>query len=329
MYSVRIRNIENSAVPMMKPATFAAASVCSRKIENGTSGSRCRSSQTTKAARRAAEATKTPIVVAESPPPLWPCVIPSTSRTRPEVTNTAPGTSWLCPCASLLSREQDRREDEPGDADRDVHEEDPLPGEEIREDAAQEDAGRSAEAADRAPGAERDVALAPLGEGGGEDGERGRRDGGRAETLERPGGDQRLVAPGEAAEKRADRKDDEPAHEDDSASEDVRESATEQHEAAEDERVGADDPLQVVLREAEVDLDRGQRDVYDRDVEDDHELDGANKRQCVPFRAVGRNHAEAPSFSFPEVEVAILQQLLSFCKLRLPFSKNTLYNRKP
>ena len=54
------------AVPMMKPATFAAVSVCSRKIENGTSGSRCRCSQSAKATSITAEVTKTPIVFAES-----------------------------------------------------------------------------------------------------------------------------------------------------------------------------------------------------------------------------------------------------------------------
>ncbi len=45
MYSVRIRNIEKSAVPSTKPTMFAAVSVCSRKIENGTSGSFTRRSQ--------------------------------------------------------------------------------------------------------------------------------------------------------------------------------------------------------------------------------------------------------------------------------------------
>ena len=54
-------------------------------------------------------------------------------------------------------------------------------------------------------------------------------------------------------------------------------------EAAEDERVGAEHPLQVVLREPEILLDRRERDVHDRDVEDHHELDDAQQRQRKPF----------------------------------------------
>src|SRR5215831_117191 len=103
MYSVRIRNIEKSTVPMMKPATFAAVSVCRRKIENGTSGSRWRCSHAANAPRIPAEAAKTPIVAAEPQPHCWPCVMASTSRTSPEVTSTAPGTSWRCSRESRLS----------------------------------------------------------------------------------------------------------------------------------------------------------------------------------------------------------------------------------
>ena len=99
-----------------------------------------------------------------------------------------------------------------------------------------------------------------------------------------------VVAPGQAAEQRADGEDDEAAHEDASPPEDVGEPAAEQEEAAEDERVGAEHPLQVLLREAEIGLDRRQRDVHDRDVEDDHELHGAEQRQREPFRSVGCDH---------------------------------------
>jgi hypothetical protein len=52
-----MRNIAKSAVPRMKPTMFAAVSVWSRKIENGTSGSLTRCSQTTKAMRRTAATT--------------------------------------------------------------------------------------------------------------------------------------------------------------------------------------------------------------------------------------------------------------------------------
>ncbi len=61
--------------------------------------------------------------------------------------------------------EQERREDQRGDADGDVDEEDPLPREEVDEDAAEEDAEGGADAADGAPGAQGDVALAAFLEG--------------------------------------------------------------------------------------------------------------------------------------------------------------------
>ena len=103
MYSVSIRNIENSAVPRMNPATFAAVSVCSRKIENGTSGSLTRSSQPTNPRSSAAAATKTPTVSNELQPQFWPCVTPSTARESPPVTRNAPRASKPWPCRSTLS----------------------------------------------------------------------------------------------------------------------------------------------------------------------------------------------------------------------------------
>ena len=67
-------------------------------------------------------------------------------------------------------------------------------------------------------------------------------------------------------------------------------AAAEQEEPAEHEGVGADHPLEVALGEAEVDLDGGERDVHDRDVEDDHELDHAQEREGQPLAAVGVDH---------------------------------------
>ena len=89
-----------------------------------------------------------------------------------------------------------------------------------------------------------------------------------------------------------------PGHEHDAPADDVRQTAAEQQEAAEHERVGADDPLQVVLREPEIRLDRGKRDVDDRDVQDDEELRDAEKRQSKPFHAIRSDHAKPFRSSF-------------------------------
>ena len=52
------------------------------------------------------------------------------------------------------------------------------------------------------------------------------------------------------------------------AAEEVGRAPAEQQEAGEGERVGVQDPLQAVGGEAQRVLDRRQRDVHDRDVED-------------------------------------------------------------
>ena len=63
------------------------------------------------------------------------------------------------------------------------------------------------------------------------------------------------------------------------ATEEVGEAPAEQQEAAEREAVADDHPLQIGLAGAEVGLDRRQRDVHDRQVEDDHELGPAHQRE--------------------------------------------------
>ena len=67
--------------------------------------------------------------------------------------------------------------------------------------------------------------------------------------------------------------------------EQVTRPPAEQEEAAEDERVAVDDPLQIALAEVEVGPDRGQRDVHDRRIEDHHELGDADEDEDEP--AVG------------------------------------------
>src|SRR6476646_6638368 len=124
MYSVSIRKSENVAVPRISPPTFAPATVFVRRIPNRISGSACRRSHQPNAASSTTPAAMTPIV-------------------RPEET---------------------RGEEEGHDAHRHVDEEDPRPTQRLGEHAAEQDAGRGAEAADRAPDAERDVALTALGE---------------------------------------------------------------------------------------------------------------------------------------------------------------------
>ena len=89
--------------------------------------------------------------------------------------------------------------------------------------------------------------------------------------------------PREAGQQRREREHDDADEEQPPPSEQIGRAPAQEQEAAEEERVGADHPLEVLLREPEVDFDRGQRHVHDRDVQDDHELHRAQQRECQPF----------------------------------------------
>lgn len=62
----------------------------------------------------------------------------------------------------------------------------------------------------------------------------------------------------------------------------VGEASAEEQEAAEDDHIGVEDPLELALREAQVLLHLGERDPDDRRVHDDHELCGGEHDKCPP-----------------------------------------------
>ena len=182
--------------------------------------------------------------------------------------------------SALAQQERGQRDRDQGD--RDVDEEDPGPAQVGREHAAEQDADGGTATCGGAVDSERAVALAALGEGRHQERERGRCKQRAAEPLQGAERDQRRLRPGETAEQRAGREDGQACDEEAPAAEQVAEPAAEQERAAEEDRVGRDHPLQARLREAEVGLDRRQRDVHDRDVEDDHELCGHDQRERAP-----------------------------------------------
>jgi hypothetical protein len=95
-----------------------------------------------------------------------------------------------------------------------------------------------------------------------------------------------LIRPGEPTEKRSEREDRHADHEHAAAPEKVGGAATEQEQAGEGERVGADHPLQPLRREVELFLDRGKRDGHDRGVQDHHEKGTAEERERPPAARV-------------------------------------------
>ena len=142
------------------------------------------------------------------------------------------------------------------------------------------------DAADGAPDAERLVALRALREGRRDDRERRRGDDRGADALDGARDDQHGVALGQAAEQRREREDGDADQEHATAAEEVGGAPAEQQEAAEGDGVGRQHPLQVLRREVEVGLDRRQRDVDDRDVEDGHEEGGADNGESLPATRV-------------------------------------------
>jgi hypothetical protein len=72
------------------------------------------------------------------------------------------------------------------------------------------------------------------------------------------------------------------------AAEEIGDPAAEQEERAEGERVGRDHPLPIVIREAQRLLRRGQGDVHDGRVQDDHELGDPQHSEDEPAAVVMR-----------------------------------------
>ena len=280
-YSETKYHIANTEQPSRKTTRLAAVSVRERKIPSGTSGRGARRSMKRKRTSSAMPAAATSSVAADVQPLTSVRTMAKVSSTRPAVTLSAPATSkWRSPAAVRRALgDEAHRGDRTQDPDRHVDEEDPLPAQQLGQHAAEQHPGRAAHGAHRAPVAERAVALVALVEGGGDDRQGGRRHHGAAEPLDRARGGQHALARRQAAGQRGGREEQQPGHEHAPAAEQVGGAAAEEQEAGEGQRVGVDHPLQVDGREAEVVADRRQRDVDDRDVEDDHELREAGQGQ--------------------------------------------------
>ena len=167
----------------------------------------------------------------------------------------------------------------------DVHRE--APGQVLGEDAAEQQADRTAGAGDGAEDAERPGALAAGRERRRQQRERGGGEQRAEHALQRAGGDEHLEALRGAADGgrggEAEQADDERPL----AAEEVAELAAEQQQAAEGQRVGRDDPLARAVGEVQRLLGRRQRDVHDGRVEHDHQLGDAEDGEDRPAPGVG------------------------------------------
>ena len=139
-----------------------------------------------------------------------------------------------------------------------------MPVEQVGENAAEQHADAASTRRDEAEHAHRFGPLSRLDEQRDDQRQRHRRCDRAAESLHRAGDDQHSLRRGEPADQRGGGEQSDPGDEQPPLSEQVSESAAEQQEPTEREQVGVDHPGQRGLGEAEVVLDRGQRDPDDR-----------------------------------------------------------------
>ena len=213
-------------------------------------------------------------------------------RSRP----VAPGSPWF------TIRETDSPDR--GDADGHIDEEDQAPAEAARQRATDERPDRNRSADGRSPRGDRLSALTPLevltdeGEPGGEH----RRS---ADALQGPRPDEHRDRSGDAAEQRRGGEDDEAEDEHALSPEAVRDRAPAEDERGKGQRVGVDDPLQVGEACVEVPLDRRQRDLDDRDVDEQHERRRADRDQRPP---TPRAQLRAAHLQLPNRHVVLLRR---------------------
>ena len=139
-----------------------------------------------------------------------------------------------------------------------------------------------------------------LGERRHEERERSRSEQRASQSLQRAEADERARRPGEAAEQRARGKKSEARNEHPAPAEQVGQAAAEQQRPTEEDGVRGDHPLQPRVREAEIGLDRGERDIHNRDVENDHELSGDDESECAPAPP-GRNRMKRGKQADPPI----------------------------
>ena len=135
--------------------------------------------------------------------------------------------------------------------------------------------------ADRAPDRERGRALRTV-VGRGDGGQRRGKQERGAEALRGARGHEHRRRGREPAGERGRGEREQAGEKHATAAEHVGGAAAEQHQPAGEQDVGGDDPRQIARREPERLGDRRERDVHDRDVENDHELRGGHEEQDRP-----------------------------------------------
>ncbi len=168
------------------------------------------------------------------------------------------------------------------DADREVDEEDPVPADQVGDDPAEQDAEASAARGDEPEDSHRLRALARLGEEVDHERQRDGGSDGASDPLHAARDHEHPLRGREPAGERRDREHGDSDQEEAALAVQVAEPAAEQQKASVREQVRVHHPREGRVGEAEVVLDRGQRDADDRDVEDDHQARQAEDVEGEP-----------------------------------------------
>jgi hypothetical protein len=166
-----------------------------------------------------------------------------------------------------------------------------VPVEQVRQDTAGEHADHAAAREDEAEDPHCLRAVGLLGEQGHQQRERDRGDDCAADTLHRSSADEQLLRVCDAAAEGGGREERDSDQEQPPVAEQVAQSAAEEEEAAKGEQVRVHDPGKRRLREAEIVADRGQCDVHDRAIEDDHQISQAQHIERQPASAAIQCHS--------------------------------------
>jgi hypothetical protein len=154
-----------------------------------------------------------------------------------------------------------------------------VPADRLGEDAAGQQADRPARGGDESVHAERLRLLPRVREhrhDHAEDHGRGER---AADALHEARADQHRLVLRDGAGQRGGGEDGQAGQEHAPLAEQITEPAGKQEQAAEGDQIGVDHPREAALGEAQVALDRRERDVHDRRVEHDHQHPGAQHVQ--------------------------------------------------
>jgi hypothetical protein len=192
------------------------------------------------------------------------------------------------------------RQHEGGDADRQVDPEDRRPVEEADQQTADDRPGSEADPRCGRPDA--DCGRAPLlGERIDQDRERERCHQRGTDALQSAEGDQVGVVGRERACAGEHRERGQADEEDALAPVPISQRAADEDERRERKHVGVDHPLQVARRDTELALDRGQRHVHDRVVQQDHALPDAHRDKRQPSAALAEliHGRSSPADEFP------------------------------